>query len=108
MKTVTELRAEFAKLRKAALYIASEAEWMEAVKALLPKDGNPTPEQWVEAARKARTKCHTCRNGRYSWGTCNNGVMSNFGPCFRCNGTGFQGHEDYKRNQYYDNHRRIF
>ncbi len=104
---VVKLRAEFLKLKEIARYGATAAEWMTAVRKLLPPD--PTPQQWVEAAKKARVKCDNCRGtGRYSWGVCNNGVMSHSGPCFRCQSVGTQGQEDFKRNQYYDNHRRVY
>jgi uncharacterized paraquat-inducible protein A len=69
---------------------------------------NPTPEQWVEAAEKATTVCDACHgSGRYQWGACINGRMQHSGPCFRCQSKGRQGQADYKRNAYYDNHRRI-
>lgn len=107
IKSVVELRKEFAKLRENAEYIVGVKTWMAAVERLLPAD--PTPEQWVTAAKKARVKCPTCKGtGVYQWGTSVNGVMSHSGPCFRCHGTGFQGQDDFKRNQYYDNHRRIY
>lgn len=55
--------------------------------------------------------CDDCagRGVYYGRGYVENGVFKGFtGPCFRCNGKGYQTPEDRKRNAYYDQHvRRI-
>jgi hypothetical protein len=101
-----QLRFQFKQLRDNATYCVELKEWMIAVRALA--GSNPTPEQWVEAARKAKTKCDVCKgSGVYRWGASINGVMQHSGPCFRCESKGYQGQADYVRNRIYDNHRRV-
>lgn len=57
---------------------------------------------------KHEEKCERCRGtGVYGWGASVNGKMEHSGPCFRCEGKGFQTAEDVRRNDYYDNHRTL-
>lgn len=57
---------------------------------------------------EGREKCSNCGgSGIYRWGACVNGVMSKSGPCFRCEGKGYQDEADRRRNYGYDNHRPI-
>lgn len=108
MKKVEELerlRTEFRFLRQNGEYIAGN-QWFTAVKKCLKSD-NPTPEEWIAAAKLVRVKCDCCRNGTYYWGACINGVMQYARACVRCRGQGTQNYEDHARNRYYDNHRRI-
>lgn len=106
-----KLRAEFAKLLRNAFYEVDKKVWLAAVKELAEKraKGKPvTAQQWVDAAKDAVVKCGRCSGtGLYQWGASVNGVMQKSGPCYRCQGTGKQGQEDFKRNWYYDNHRPI-
>lgn len=104
-QVVGHLRYLFQQLKDNALYCATEAEWMAEVR----KQVRPmaTPEQWLQAAEQATTKCDRCRNGVYSWGACINGRMQFSAACFRCQGKGRQNQSDYRRNQCYDNHRRV-
>ncbi len=107
---VGQLREQFLRLKRNAMYCASEAEWMaEVVKLAKALSGGeePTPEQWVLAAQRATVKCDRCKDGRYYWGAVINGTPSKSGPCFRCGGTGRQGQEDFARNWGYDNNRSV-
>lgn len=110
---VGELRAEFETLMRNAMYAATKQEWLKAVRALALKlsgGKEPTPSQWVEAARKAKVKCPNCNGSGifYGRGHVENGVFKGHtGPCYRCGGSGKQGQDDFKRNWGYDNHRRV-
>jgi hypothetical protein len=102
------LRKKYADCQAKGQYNAGD-KWDEAVKAYAAKHygQNPTPEQWVEAAEKATTKCDHCTNGTYYWGASVNGKMTNAAPCYRCQGKGHQNQADYGRNRCYDSHRRV-
>jgi hypothetical protein len=51
--------------------------------------------------------CENCHgSGVYRWGACINGVMTNVGPCFRCESKGYHTVADRRRNWGYDQHRR--
>lgn len=107
---LADLREKYSKFRQNALYGATSEEWNEAV-ATYAKDhfgDKPTPEQWVEAAEKAATKCDRCNgSGRVEWGACVNGRMTNSGTCYRCAGKGYFTQDDHHRNRIYDNHRKV-
>lgn len=97
---------QFGRLLDNALYVVDMLTWLEAVRKLLGED--PTPADWLEAGKAARVRCPSCRgSGVYQWGACVNGRMTHSGPCFRCQGTGKQGQEDFCRNRCYDNHRKV-
>lgn len=50
--------------------------------------------------------CVKCKgSGRYSWGACVNGKMSNSGTCFSCRGTGKQSTVQIKRNRTYNKYK---
>ncbi len=101
--TTEELRAEFVKLRKIASYGVSREEWMDAVTFRLSE--NPSPADWVHAAQTAVTECDRCSGtGIYVWGAIVNGQPSHTGHCYRCEGKGYQGQDDYRRNWGYDRH----
>jgi hypothetical protein len=100
------LRFIFKQRKEAALYSATAEEWWTEVMRLAGPE--PTPQQWVDAAEKATTRCNDCGgSGVYCWGAIINRVPQHSGPCFRCQGKGRQGQADYQRNRHYDNHRRI-
>jgi hypothetical protein len=102
-QTINQLRNEFKILQRNATYHVSLDVWREAVNKLLPE--NPSPADWVEAAKKATTKCGRCNGtGQYQWGACVNGKMTHSATCFRCEGKGYQDQEDYARNYGYDNY----
>lgn len=111
---VKELRAEFGRLMRNAQYAATREEWLAAVRELALKASGgdePTPEQWVEAARAAKVPCWSC-SGKgiyYGKGYVENGVFKGFtGPCYRCGGRCKQGQDDFTRNWGYDSfHRRV-
>ena len=110
MSNVAKLREEFITLRRNALYAMRAEEFDVKVRELATKDNpTPTPEQWVEAAKKVTCVCDACRGtGRYQWGASINGVMQHSGPCFRCQSKGKQTQEDFTRNWGYDNFGRKF
>lgn len=102
-RTVEELREEFRKLRRNALYIMTRADFDDQISALTPR--NATPEDFIHAAEHVRGECDRCQGtGHYSWGACVNGKMTHGGPCYRCNGKGWLGQDDARRNWGYDNH----
>lgn len=102
MANINEMRSEFRKLRRKALYAMSRAEFDAKIAAAKPK----SPEDFVRAAEAVRTECGNCHgSGVYSWGACVNGRMTHSGPCFRCEGKGYQDQADFGRNWAYDNHR---
>ena len=111
---VKELRAEFDRLMRNSGVAATRQEWLAAVRVLALKasgGAEPTPEQWVDAAKKATVSCWSC-SGKgiyYGRGYVENGVFKGFtGPCFRCGGKGHQNQDDFTRNWGYDNfHRRV-
>jgi hypothetical protein len=104
------LRKEFKQLMDNATYCSPLHEWQEQVADIAQKlfGDNPSPEQWVEAAKQATTECEACSGtGIYRWGTCVNGQMTKSGPCFRCESKGRLNQADYIRNRIYDNHRKV-
>lgn len=95
--TIEAQREEFRILQRISGISATRATWFAEVQKLVP--ANPTPADWLEAAEQATTVCDKCQgSGRYEWGACVNGQMTHGGPCFRCQGKGRQGQEDYRRN----------
>jgi hypothetical protein len=100
-KTTDELRAEFRKYRTAALYAMSSEDFAAEVKSLAGR--NPSPAAWTEAARTVPCECERCRGtGEYGWGPVVNGKVTHRGPCYRCEGKGWQGYQDFRRNRAYD------
>lgn len=101
--TVEEMRAEYAILRRNAGISAMRADWTAAVVAVLGGRGidrcEATPAEWLEAARDTRTTCDRCQGtGIYAWGGTVNGKSVHTGDCYRCEGHGTQGQDDYRRN----------
>lgn len=51
-------------------------------------------------------RCEKCRGtGRYAWGACVNGKMTNTGQCHSCRGTGRQSRADIARNLAYNRYK---
>lgn len=120
MATATEetgiegLRREYARLRRNAKWGADMAEWDEAVATLAVRMARkagrmePTPEEWVRAAERVTVECIQCHgSGMFSWGAVVNGKVTHSGPCYRCEGHGRQGQDDFVRNWAYDQHRKV-
>jgi hypothetical protein len=103
--SLADLRREYARMRDAGRYEAGKA-WDEAVQKLLDQvEGDPTPDDFLWAARTARTECNRCHGtGTYSWGGTINGKPVHTGDCYRCEGHGTQGQDDYHRCRTYDRH----
>lgn len=104
--TVDELRSEYKFIRQ-----RSEADGPEAfdaaVKKLLAdkKIENPSPAQYVKAARLVRFKCGRCGGtGRFITGSLNGQLVGPGGHCYRCAGKGTQDDADVRRNFGADNH----
>lgn len=112
MDKLNKLRSEFADLMQNAIHSFRKDEWLNEVKRIaFKKSGGdePTPEQWVEAAREAKLQCNACRGDGiyYGAGCIENGFFRGYtGDCFRCNGKGKQDQNDFKRNRAYDNYYR--
>jgi hypothetical protein len=109
-----ELRRQYAKLRRNALYGATREAWNHAVTTLALRRAKkaglvePTAEIWVASARDAVVECEYCGgSGRYSWGPVTNGKPAHTGDCYRCTGKGVQDQEDFTRNWAYDRHRKV-
>lgn len=50
--------------------------------------------------------CGKCKGtGRYSWGVCLNGKMTQSGMCFSCKGTGKQDKSQIVCNRVYNKHK---
>jgi hypothetical protein len=78
--------------------------------------GGLDPQGWLNLAKevhedfrkawekdRSRVECDKCRgSGVYGWGAYINGKPSFSGPCFRCEGKGYQTALDMRRNCYYD------
>lgn len=96
----TNLQTEYRRIREAATYdTGSKPEFDKAAAALVPE--NPTPEDWVEAAKRVVMDCDAC-NGTGLYAGDGKG-----GPCYRCGGKGHQDWHDGARNRCYDNHLRV-
>ena len=68
----------------------------------------PTPEDYVEAAKEALFTCDSCiGTGMYVSHIENGQPVGNGGICYRCAGKGAQNDADVRRNNYYDAHRDI-
>ena len=78
------------------------------VLASTPKEPSEAPA--AVASDEVQHDCECNGSGvYYGRGVVENGVFKGFsGPCYRCNGKGFQTEADRKRNAYYDNHVRRF
>ena len=68
-------------------------------------DDEPTPENYVAAAKCLRFRCGRCAGTGAFITYVENGVPKGpGGECFRCSGKGEQTLKDVKRNEYHDAH----
>jgi DnaJ-class molecular chaperone len=108
---VEELQLQFRIYQRNSGVTCTKEEWMAAVTKLAheySKGETPTAQQWVDAARDATVTCDKCGGtGTYQWGACVNGRMTHSGTCFRCQGKGRQGQDDFKRNYGHNMHLRV-
>jgi hypothetical protein len=100
-----ELREQFRKYRRRALYGATREAWDHAVTTLALRRAKkiglvePSAEIWVASARDAVVECDYCGgSGRYYRGAVVNGKPTHGGDCYRCEGKGQQNQEDFMRN----------
>ena len=108
-----ELRADYA---VAVAYLGYDATRSKDVPAALaaalhlPKSDDPADiaAAHVRAAVTAQIPCRRCATtGRFVTGVMNGKPVGPGGPCYRCNGKGYQTWDDGKRNVYADLHRAI-
>ena len=110
--TIRKLHIEaYRAVRAEALYDVSMTVTVDAfnaaVKAALCWKGkvNPTPEDFIEMAKNLPMKCPRCAGtGQFITMVENGQPKGPGGPCFRCDGKGFQKHGDAMRNAAYDRH----
>lgn len=108
VKSVDTLRAEYKRIR-ARSTARTNKEFNLSVRmtlTLLGKD-NPTPQDYVQAAKHTRFKCRRCAGTGKFITMVENGVPKGPGGiCFRCQGTGTRSDSDERRNYGYDVHYR--
>ncbi len=102
--SVEALRQEF-KLIQGRSHAPSKKAFLAACRELLGRKGitEPTPQQWVKAARGVTFKCRRCAgSGRFTTGMLNGKPTGPGGMCFRCQGKGVRNDADERRNYGYD------
>jgi len=113
--TLEDMRSEFRKIRHAAVrgfHFRTGDDWMIQVRAQLARmgvGGDPTPQQWLSAARNVQVPCRRCAGtGNFITRVENGKPQGPGGPCFRCNGKGYQTEADWRRNYGYDMNRPVY
>lgn len=102
--TIEKMREEYRRIRERSQAASPEA-FDAKVKEMLARKLNPTPGEWLEAAKGARFMCKRCAGtGRFVTGTLNGQPTGPGGICFRCSGHGSQNDADARRNFGADNH----
>jgi len=103
---VDKIRKEYAKIMSHfCRELCNKQEFTEKVKEFLNKKGktNPTPQDYVDAAKKVSFRCDRCSGTGQFITHVENGVLKGNGEvCFRCSGKGSQNYEDVKRNYGHD------
>lgn len=96
------MRREYAARRAHACYNnAARAAFDAACRAIVGEGA--TPEQWLAATDRATFRCGRCAGtGRFITGLHNGQPTGPGGPCFRCEGRGWQSWQDGRRNAYYN------
>lgn len=110
MSNRTELAAAYREIRLAFSYDISgiTPERFNAACAKILGDKEPTPENYVAAAKRARFGCRRCAGtGRFITYVENGVPKGPGGECFRCSGKGEQTLADARRNAYHDEHQVI-
>lgn len=100
------LKVQYHLIQKRSL-AQSPAEFNAAVKVVLDKAGvtEPTPKQWVQAAKAVSFPCPRCAGtGQFVTMVVNGKPTGPGGVCFRCEGKGRQNDADRRRNYGYDSY----
>lgn len=99
---LTAARREYAARRRHAAYDNAEPADFDAACRALVGDA-AAPAEWLAATDRVRLPCRRCaQTGRFITGTHNGVPTGPGGPCFRCEGRGWQGWRDGRRNAFYD------
>ena len=99
-----DARAEYLLIAKRSL-AKTLKQFNARARAILDKAGvtEPTPEQWLQAARCVSFPCRRCGGtGQFVTMIVNRVLTGPGGICFRCNGKGQQNDADRRRNYGYD------
>ena len=104
---VARLRRLYEAVRTRATARIERPDFDAQVLMFLDRNGTSpetaSPADWVRAAVRVRHDCSKCCcTGTYVWGA--NRQFS--GPCFRCEGKGWQHDADRRRNWGYDHYDR--
>lgn len=108
LDTVEGCRAAYVALRFYAVRMSYSAPFKTSAEfdraaGLLLTTGDPTPRDWVNAAKRVAWPCKRCAStGRYITYVENGQPRGPGGPCFRCDGKGKQTPEDAHRNHWHD------
>jgi hypothetical protein len=100
--SISALRSRFSVALAALCYDNAD---LDSAKAEINRLAPPaaTPEQWCEAAERARLPCRRCAGtGRYVTMVLNGQPTGPGGECFRCGGRGTQDAADGHRNRVHD------
>ncbi len=101
-----EIRREYARIR-ARSQARSNAEFDAAVRVKLK--AGATPAHWLLAARRVRFVCRRCAGtGQFITHVLNGQPRGPGGPCYRCEGKGWQTDADARRNYGADIHQRVY
>jgi|SRR6185436_9213770 len=105
---VVVLRKEFSQIRGRS-HAATRQEFLQACQAYLKEYKLPeTPDNWVHAAKTCRIHCRRCDGtGMFITGMSNGQPIGPGGPCYRCNGKGWQNDADARRNFGADMHQKV-
>ena len=99
---IKKLRAEYRRIR-ARSSARSSVEFDNAVKALLADKVDPTPTDYVDAAKRVKITCRRCAGTGQFITMVENGIPKGpGGSCYRCQGRGYRMDKDERRNYGYD------
>ena len=99
---LNKLRAEYRRIR-ARSSARSSVEFDNAVKALLADKVDPTPADYVDAAKRVKITCRRCAGTGQFITMVENGIPKGPGGiCYRCGGKGYRVEGDERRNYGYD------
>jgi hypothetical protein len=113
--TVEGCRAAYAALRFYAVRVSyscpydTAEKFDAAVAAKLSGKADPSPQDFVNAARRVTWPCKRCAGtGQFITGSLNGRPVGPGGICFRCGGKGHQTPEDSHRNYWSDVKRPVY
>ncbi len=110
-----QAREEYRRIRARAWQCAEKSEFDAKVSESVglgfgTEEGSvERARKWVLAARVARFTCRRCGGtGRFITGSLNGELVGPGGPCYRCEGKGWQDDSDARRNYGADIHQRVY